>query len=171
MNSSQEEGKTDKQKSTENKKNKTCKGSYFVTLIVLQVLGSFLQIGVLALMGYIRMKKEYQLLHDLWYILFALLTLLTINLGAMTLCFRRQKFVYLQVICELALLVLFSSQIYLFIVHKDYNRKDQDGEETMTEAIIDGSLKLPTLVSVSMQMGRFFIFVFQILIICFRLKY
>jgi len=83
------------------------KGSYFNTLVALQILGSLIQIAALCVLGIIRMEMD--LAGNALFVAFTIVTLVTINCGSIVLCFRRKKYVCLFTLFELAYMVLYAA--------------------------------------------------------------
>ena len=83
----------------------------------------------------------------------------------MVLCFRRKKYVCLSSVFELAFLVMYAAQLYLF-ADPVYHRIS-----TQNESVRDySSMKIHVFVSIGLVLGRVCLFIGQILIIFFRLK-
>lgn len=59
-----------------------------------------------------------ELFEDIYFVIYGVITLIGMNAGAFILCFRRKKFVFLFVLCEVAAFVIFSFQIYTMIEQK-----------------------------------------------------
>ena len=128
----------------------------------------------MALVTFIRYETDSQFFKDSYWIAFAVLTLLGINFGAMVLCFRRKKFVYLMFLTEIAYLILFSIQIYEMIGKElpESDITDSDRmQDTVYYTVTHGQLKIHFLISVGLVLFRIVMYIAQILIICFRLKY
>lgn len=138
------------------------KGSYFCTLVVFQVISCLMQLAAFGLLTYIRIESDLELFKNVWYLSFAITTLVGMNAGSFVLCFRRKKYVCLSFLCELASLVLFAIQIYLFIEEgtlvKNVEKKKAD-------------LRILVFISSGLVLGRLLLFIFQIFFILFRLKY
>ena len=82
-------------------------------LVLLQVLASVLQATTVALIYLVRTELSKVILkQDYVFIGLCLTYLVTINLGVMVLCFRRKKYVFLSLVAELTVLVLFAYQVF-----------------------------------------------------------
>ena len=84
------------------------RGSYFCALVVFQVTAALLQCASFGLLTFVRAESNLILFQDVWFVAYAIVTLVAINAGSFVLCFRRRKYVCLFFCCELASLVLFS---------------------------------------------------------------
>ena len=102
---------------------------------------------------------------DYWFIAFAVVTFIGINIGAMVLCFRRKKYVCLSSVFELAFLVLFAAQLYFF-ADPVYHRISKQSESQADYS----SMKIHVFACIGLVLGRVCLFIGQILIIFFRLK-
>jgi len=105
----------------------------------------------------LRRESDLKLFSDAWFVSFAITILVAMNAGAFVLCFRRKKFICLFILCELASLILFFHQVYILV--------DE------APLIIKGSYRTVALVCIGMQLGRVLLFIIELLIIVFRLKY
>ena len=99
--------------------------SFFCLLIVLQAMCVGLQIATFGLISIIRIETEMELFEDIYFVCYGVITLIGMNAGAFVLCFRRKKFVFLFVLCELAAFVLFSYQVYIMVEQKKLKPEEE----------------------------------------------
>lgn len=74
-----------------------------------------MQIVAFSMLAYIRIKSDLQLFKNIWFVSYSIVTLVAIHAGFAILCFRQKKCVCLFLMTELASLMLFAVQIYMFI--------------------------------------------------------
>ena len=135
------------------------KGSWFYTLIALQVVAGLLQIASVALITLTRLQSNLPIVDDIPYIAFCLSGLSSLWIGIMILCFRKKLLVCLYVTIEIAFFVLFFVLFYKLVMQAE-----------ITEIRENGSLNEMVWGFIAAVFGRVIIFTVQMIVMMFRLK-